>query len=133
MFEDKGYSLAIHYRLVPERELEVVEQVFHVCRAYPAGTFEILTGKAVIEVKGLGFDKGTAVRRLMKHRPFSGRIPIFIGDDTTDEAAFAVMPDFEGVAISVGRKVPGIAGRFQSPADVRRWLERLALEPAPVA
>ena len=53
-------------------------------------------------------------------------MPIFIGDDTTDEAAFAVLPDFDGLAISVGRKVPGVAGRFQAPKDVRLWLERLS-------
>src|SRR6185503_15095888 len=89
--EDKGYSFALHYRAIPECELEVVEQVFHACKPYPTDTFEILTGKAVIEVKARGFDKGVAVRRLMTHRPFAGRTPIFIGDDTTDEAAFAVM------------------------------------------
>ena len=44
----------------------------------------------------------------------------------TDEAAFAVVPEFRGLAISVGRKVPGVADRFQTPADVRRWLERLS-------
>lgn len=127
-FEDKGYSLAVHYRLAIEHEIDVVEQVFHVCKAYPIDSYEILTGKAVIEVKARGFDKGTAVRRLMTYPPFTGRTPIFIGDDTTDEAAFAVMPDFDGIPISVGRKVPGIAGRFQSPVEVRRWLERLSNE-----
>jgi len=132
-YEDKGYSLAIHYRLALEHEIDVVEEVFRVCKTYPIESYEILTGKAVIEVKARGFDKGTAVRRLMSYPPFLGRTPIFIGDDTTDEAAFAVMPEFDGVPIAVGRKVPGIAGRFQSPAEVRRWLERLVNETAPVA
>ena len=60
----------------------------------------------------------------------TGRFVIFIGDDTTDEAAFAVMPEFDGLAISVGRKVPGVSGRFQTPQDVRQWLERLVSEMA---
>jgi trehalose 6-phosphate phosphatase len=125
--EDKGYSLALHYRLVLEQKgLEVVDAVFRICKNYPPESYELLTGKAVIEVKSVGFNKGTAVRELMGYPPFAGRAPIFIGDDTTDEAAFAVVPEFDGLAISVGRKVPGIDGRFQSPSDVRLWLDRLS-------
>jgi trehalose 6-phosphate phosphatase len=128
--EDKSYSLALHYRQALEHELDVVNEVFRVCRRYQPGSFELLTGKAVIEVKAAGYSKGTAVRELMKHRPFAGRFPIFIGDDITDEAAFAVMPEFNGVAISVGRKVPGILGVFHSPGEVRQWLESLSNEVA---
>lgn len=124
--EDKGYSLALHYRLALDRGLNVVDDVFRVCKAYPADSFELLTGKAVIEVKSVGFNKGSAVRELMTHPPFAGRAPIFIGDDVTDEAAFEVMPEFDGFAISVGRKVPGVNAVFPTPTDVRRWLERIA-------
>jgi trehalose 6-phosphate phosphatase len=122
--EDKGYSYALHYRKVPGQGLGVVHDVKHVCAAN--ASIELLAGKAVIEVKAKGFNKGTAVRALMAHPPFRGRLPIFVGDDRTDEAAFAVMPEFRGQAISVGRKVVGVADRFETPADVRRWLERLA-------
>jgi trehalose 6-phosphate phosphatase len=123
--EDKGYSVALHYRLALEHEIDVVNDVFRLCKQYQPASFELLTGKAVIEVKAVGYSKGTAVRELMKHPPFAGRIPIFIGDDITDEAAFAVMPEFRGVAISVGRRVPGILGAFRSPSEVRQWLETL--------
>ena len=126
--EDKGYSLALHYRLALEQGLDVVDGAFRICKQFPPESFELLTGKAVIEVKSPGFSKGTAVRELMTHPPFAGRTPIFIGDDTTDEAAFAVMPEFDGLAISVGRKVPGVDGRFQSPGDVRQWLARISQE-----
>lgn len=124
--EDKGYSLALHYRLALDQGLNVVDDVFRVCKAYPPDTFELLTGKAVIEVKSVGFNKGTAVRELMTYPPFAGRVPIFVGDDTTDEAAFEVLPEFKGFAISVGREVPGVNAVFKTPADVRRWLERIA-------
>jgi trehalose 6-phosphate phosphatase len=124
--EDKGYSLALHYRLVLEQGLEVVDEVYRICKAYPSGSFDIIPGKAVIEVKSVGFDKGTAVRELMTYPPFAGRMPIFVGDDTTDEAAFAVMPAFHGIAISVGRKVPGVIRRLEGPDDVRQWLERIS-------
>lgn len=124
--EDKGYSLALHYRLALEQGLNVVDDVFRVCKTYPPDSFELLTGKAVIEVKSVGFNKGSAVRELMTYRPFTGRAPIFIGDDTTDEAAFEVVPEFNGFAISVGRKVPGVNAVFQTPSDVRHWLDRIS-------
>ena len=127
--EDKGYSIALHYRLVPDDlRPAVVEAVFRACKDFPAGPHEILPGKAVLEVKSLGFNKGTAVRELMARRPFAGRTPIFIGDDTTDETAFAAMPDYDGFAISVGRRVEGVSGYFPAPSDVRRWLKRIAAD-----
>ncbi len=129
-FEDKGYSVALHYRLALDQGLDVVDEVFRACKPFPPSSYELLTGKAVIEVKSPGFDKGTAVRELMTYPPFTGRMPVFIGDDTTDEAAFAVMPEFDGLAISVGRKVLGVSARFQTPHDVRQWLERLGTEVA---
>jgi trehalose 6-phosphate phosphatase len=86
---------------------------------------EFLFGKSVIDVKPKLFSKGTAVRELMTCEPFAGRTPIFIGDDTTDEAAFAVMPDLKGFAYSVGRLMTGTQGTFASPQDVRSWLARI--------
>jgi trehalose 6-phosphate phosphatase len=126
--EDKGYSLALHYRLAPERELDVVSEVFRLRKYFDPDAFELLTGKAVIEVKKPGYNKGTAVRELMKYPPFAGRVPVFIGDDTTDEAAFAVMPEFDGTAFTVGRRILGIDGMFQTPREVRRWLERISTD-----
>jgi trehalose 6-phosphate phosphatase len=123
--EDKGYSLAIHYRLAPEKRRAIEDAVEGICATVPAGTIEILPGKAVIEIKRLGVNKGTAIRELMTHAPFAGRRPVFVGDDTTDEHAFAVMPEFDGMAMSVGRIVPGAAKRFETPSDVRRWLEQI--------
>jgi trehalose 6-phosphate phosphatase len=124
--EDKGYSVALHYRSQPRAEARLRQAVGLSCQSQPPRSVELLAGKAVIEVKTAGFNKGTAVRELMSTPPFAGRIPIFIGDDVTDEHAFAVMPEYNGVAIAVGRKRPGIAARFQSPAEVRDWLDRIS-------
>jgi trehalose 6-phosphate phosphatase len=126
LVEDKGYSLALHYRLAPKQGLRLIHDVKHAYDAWGDRSIEMLTGKAVIEVKFAGFNKGTAVRMLMTYPPFAGRQPVFIGDDQTDEDAFAVMPEFKGHSISVGRKLPGIEEHFASPAEVRHWLTNLA-------
>ena len=125
LFEDKGYSLALHYRLVPERGRFLRAAVAAICAQVPAQELEVLDGACVIEIKHKGYSKGTAVRELMAHPPFAGRHPIFIGDDTTDQAAFAVMPQFRGIAISVRRRVTGVDFHFDTPSEVRAWLERI--------
>jgi trehalose 6-phosphate phosphatase len=124
--EDKGYSLALHYRLVPQSGVSVHAAVAAICADYPQYPLDVLAGKAVVEVKPSSFNKGTGIRELMKSAPFRGRRPIFIGDDVTDVAAFAVLPEFEGIGFSVGRELPGVAGFFETPSDVRAWLYRVA-------
>jgi trehalose 6-phosphate phosphatase len=126
VLEDKEYSLAIHYRLAPEKEEIVRAAVLAACEELAPFSAEVLPGKFVFEIKSSGFDKGTAVRWLMKRKPFAGRRPIFIGDDTTDEAALAVMPELNGVGISVGRRIEGVAHCFDTPHDVRQWLEQIS-------
>jgi trehalose 6-phosphate phosphatase len=116
----------LHYRLAPEREPQVREAVEQICAEPWDAPIEILPGKAVIEIKHAGFSKATGVRELMTHAPFAGRRPVFVGDDTTDETVFAILPELDGIGFSVGRQVVGLAGCFETPASVRAWLERLA-------
>jgi trehalose 6-phosphate phosphatase len=125
LVEDKGYSIAVHYRQVPHLGRDVRDEVSAICARFSSARLEILPGKSVVEVKQPSFNKGTAVRDLMQHAPFKGRTPIFIGDDVTDEAAFEVLPEFNGVGFSVGREVQGIAGMFEAPSDVRRWIAEM--------
>jgi len=87
---------------------------------------EVLLGKAMFEVKRPGINKGDGVRAVMAQAPFTGRVPVFIGDDTTDEAAFAVLGEFGGLGFSVGGPFDGVAGVFSSPEQVRLALRRLA-------
>ena len=124
--EDKGYAVAMHYRLVPEYAEEIWDAVGRACAVLLPKSVEILPGKSVIEVKGCSFDKGTGVREIMKLAPFAGKRPIFIGDDVTDQAAFAVIPEIGGVSFSVGREMEGTSGMFGAPQDVRDWLGTLA-------
>ena len=124
--EDKGYSLALHYRLVPDKDLAVHAAVAAICASLPTVPIELLPGKSMVEIKQTGFNKATAVRELMRGSPFAGRRPLFIGDDVTDQDVFAIMPEFNGIAISVGEKLRGVDHCFDRPEDVRRWLEQLS-------
>ena len=125
LLEDKGYSLALHYRLAPHAEKAIYAAVSLIRADLPNAPIEVLPGKCVCEIKHAGFTKATGVRELMTHEPFKGRRPFFIGDDVTDESVFAIMPDMDGVAFSVGRRAKGVAGHFDAPADVREFLAHL--------
>lgn len=128
LVEDKGYSLALHYRLAPELGPALHAAVIEVCGELPSGTVDVLPGKAVVEVKPARVNKALAVRELMKQKPFNNRHPIFIGDDITDEPVFSVIPQFGGLGFSVGRVVAGADGRFDRPEDVRAWLARIVAD-----
>ena len=125
LLEDKGYSLALHYRLAPHAERAIYEEVSVIRADLPNAPIEVLPGKCVCEIKHSGFNKASGVRELMTHEPFKGRRPLFVGDDVTDETVFALMPDMGGLAFSVGRRAKGVAGYFDDPGDVRAWLAHL--------
>jgi trehalose 6-phosphate phosphatase len=125
LLEDKGYSLALHYRLAPHAEKAIYAAVSLIRADLPDAPIEVLPGKQVCEIKHSGFTKASGVRELMTHPPFKGRKPFFIGDDVTDESVFAIMPDLDGIAFSVGRRAKGVAGHFDAPSDVREFLAHL--------
>lgn len=132
IIEDKGYSIALHYRLAPQFERTIYEAVSAIRSDLPGAPFEVLPGKSVCEIKPVGFTKATGVRELMKHAPFAGRLPLFIGDDVTDESVFEIMPSYKGVSFSVGRQAHGVDGHFGTPKDVRAWLAQLLNDHATV-
>src|SRR4029450_10375801 len=115
LLEDKGYSLALHYRLAPHAEKAIYAAVSLIRADLPDAPIEVLPGKQVCEIKHSGFTKASGGRELMAHPPFKGRKPFFIGDDVTDESVFAIMPDLDGIAFSVGRRARGGAGRLGGP------------------
>jgi trehalose 6-phosphate phosphatase len=125
-YEDKGYSVTLHFRRAPQEEPRIAAHVQTALAAFASENVEVLPGKMVLEVKRPGISKGAAVRALMRRDPFAGRTPVFIGDDVTDESVFAIMPELGGVNFSVGRQLPGVAHAFAAPAEVRRALADLA-------
>jgi trehalose 6-phosphate phosphatase len=125
ILENKGSSLAVHYRLAPQLEQILKTKIAAVIARVAVQDIEVMHGNAVIEIKSTKFNKGEAVQEMMRSPPFVHRKPVFVGDDTTDESVFKVLPMLGGVGYSVGRSVAGVSGIFDSPRDVRCWLVRL--------
>lgn len=129
LVEDKGASVALHYRFCADRRAELLAAIDALLVQQKDDSLMILPGHFVFEVKRKGYDKGTAVAALMETESFAGRVPVAIGDDVTDEAAFEIALARGGYAFSVGREVAGLSGYFETPGDVRRWLAQIAVTP----
>jgi trehalose 6-phosphate phosphatase len=121
LLEDKGSSLALHYRRAPERAGEVRAAVTAVAVGLGGG-FELQGGKSVLEIKCCGRDKGTAIEQFNREAPFAGRRPVFVGDDQTDEYGFAVVNRLGGESIKVGDGPSDAHWRLPDVAAVREWL-----------
>lgn len=127
LVEDKTIAIAVHFRQAPSAADRVREIVEAAVSAH-GGDLAIVPGKCVFEIKHAQFSKGTAVAEFMARAPWAGRRPLFVGDDVTDEAAFAVLPRWNGVGIAVGIARPGAIVGFATAAEVRGWLAGLARE-----
>jgi trehalose 6-phosphate phosphatase len=121
LLEDKGCSLALHFRLAPQLAGAAREAVAEALATLGAG-FEIQDGKMVFELKPGGRDKGKAIEEFMAEAPFAGRLPVFIGDDTTDEYGFAIVNRIGGHSIKVGPGPSSARWRLADAAAVREWL-----------
>jgi trehalose 6-phosphate phosphatase len=85
-------------------------------------------GKFVFEIRPAGFSKRGAVEAFMRLPPFAGRVPVFVGDDVTDEDGFAMVNALKGVSIRVGDSSPSQAQyRLANVAQVIQWLRALPL------
>lgn len=124
--ENKRSVIALHYRSVPERGREVLK-IAELVAGGLGSQFGVLLGKCVVEIRPRHLTKGAAMRRLMERAPFRDRIPIFAGDDTTDEDAFDVVNALGGISLRVGEQAPTAAKfRLASPEQLRGWLLEVA-------
>jgi trehalose 6-phosphate phosphatase len=128
LLEDKRSALALHYRLAPEARPVLLSAMEQHAQLFESEKVHILQGKAVIEARPMGIDKGTAVMELVRQKPFLGRAVLFGGDDTTDLDVFRILPRLGGTGFSVGQQFPGADHVFESPLEVRRWLTEMAAE-----
>jgi trehalose 6-phosphate phosphatase len=130
MFEDKGATLALHYRRAPELAAHVHRTLRAMLRATAVSAeWRLQPGKKILEIKPDGRDKGTAILEYMAERPFAGRLPVFVGDDLTDEYGFVAATHLGGWAVKVGRGPTRARFRLRDVAAVRNWLG--AVSPAP--
>jgi trehalose 6-phosphate phosphatase len=125
LLEEKGSSLALHYRadpsLAPLAEREMRSAVVAL-----GDDFELQSGKLVFEVKPSGKDKGTAIDEFMAEPPFAGRRPVFVGDDLTDELGFERVNRLGGDSVKVGPGPTRARWRLADADAVRRWLSGFA-------
>jgi trehalose 6-phosphate phosphatase len=126
LLEDKVYNLSLHYRLAPEARGALEAAMEKHAPIFAAENVAIQHGKAVIDAKPKGVDKGVGLRALMRQPPFRDRMPVFGGDDTTDMDVFHILPELGGHGFSVGRAFEGVDYEFGSPRAVRQWLAGLA-------
>jgi trehalose 6-phosphate phosphatase len=97
ILECKEGAIALHYRQRPELEAACIAAMEDAAAAAPGVILR--RGKMVVEAVGYPSDKGTAIAAFLTERPFLGRVPVFAGDDLTDEDGFALVNAREGIAI----------------------------------
>jgi trehalose 6-phosphate phosphatase len=124
LLEDKGRTIAVHFRMAPQAEAMVLEAMRAVA-AQLGSNYHIQGGNMMLEIKPRGFSKASAIKAFMHEPPFSGRTPVFVGDDLTDQDGFKSVEDQGGISIAVGDRVHGQC-RLENPAAVRAWLTRIS-------
>lgn len=122
--ERKSVAIAVHYRDVPQVETLVRDAVAALLR--DAEGLEALPGKMVVEIKPAGIDKGGAITSFMRAPPFANRVPLFAGDDQTDEAGFAMVRGMGGIGVLVGERESLASHAVPNPPALRSWLRRSA-------
>mgnify|MGYP006335338847 CR=1 FL=1 len=123
LLEAKPSGLALHYRSSPELATLCREQLAQALAESPAALeWELLDGHCVCELKQRAVSKGGAVRDYLSEAPFAGRVPVFVGDDVTDEDGIRAVQAAGGFGIRVG---PGDSQARYRVADsdaVAEWL-----------
>ena len=131
LLEDKGSSLALHFRREPRLAGLAFRAVRSACKSL-GPEFTVQEGKQVVELKPAGRDKGDAIFEFMAEAPFRGRTPVFVGDDATDEFGFAVVNRLGGHSIKVGPGPTTAFWRLHDVPAVLGWLSAGTPAPHPV-
>lgn len=121
VIEDKGLTLALHYRGAPQLE-DGLAALSQTAIDETSGAFQVQRGKMVFEIKPSGRDKGRAIEEFLDEPPFVGRMPVFVGDDVTDEYGFIAVNARGGVSIKVGDGATAASLRLPNVEAVHRWL-----------
>lgn len=120
-YEAKSHGAALHYRAAPQLEAEAIAFIERVAAEHGLA---VKRGKCVVELVPRGADKAAAVQAFMGEKAFRGALPIFVGDDATDEDGFRAVAELGGFGIVVGERPSAFARyRLATPAEVHEWLE----------
>src|SRR4030042_977450 len=126
LFEDKGPILSVHYRNVPQKFFTQVPQVVEAELQQWRDRWKMASGKMVLEIRpNINFNKGKAVKEILKTFPSLELLPIYLGDDQTDEDAFRVLKG-QGISVFIGPgSLPSAADFFlRNPKEVQEFLFR---------
>ena len=132
LVEHKGASLALHWRAAPQYSDAVTG--FARQRIDALAGYRLQPGDHVVEFVPDGADKGRAVERMMARAPFAGRVPVFVGDDLTDEFGFAAAHRAGGWSVLVGAREDSVATRgLEDVRAVHDWLQANAARGEAIA
>ncbi|MEP7184733.1 MAG: trehalose-phosphatase [Rhodanobacter sp.] len=124
--EDKEQVVALHCGK-DEGKLAALQVAARVLLPHLPG-YELQSGKQMLEFKPTGMNKGQAVRELLRHSPFAGCKPVYLGDDLTDEHAFIRINSARGISVRVGGREPTRAHyTVAGPEAVESWLHHVLL------
>lgn len=121
--ERKAGAVTLHYRDAPEREAAVRALIEEVAQGEG---LRAMHGLMVSEATLPGVDKGAALASFMAEPPFAGRIPVAIGDDTTDEDAFRAAQGMGGFGVRIGLTPTSAHYAFKDIDEFLEWLTRAA-------
>jgi len=120
--ERKNLALSLHYRQAPELEALCLQAMQDAVQR--SAGIELMHGKQVIDIKPAGVSKGMAIAAFMAEAPFAGRLPVFAGDDVTDEAGFEAVRRLGGHTIKVGPEPTLAEFRCADVQQLARWLQQ---------
>lgn len=127
LLEDKGMTMALHYRHAPQLRDGLARAMRNITASL-GEEFMLQEGKFVFELKPSGRDKGTAIVEFTREAPFAGRLPVFVGDDLTDEHGFVAVNALGGHSIKVGTGESRARWRLPDTTAVLDWLQKYAVE-----
>jgi trehalose 6-phosphate phosphatase len=125
LIEDKGCSVAIHWRLAPQ-ERDFALATAHAAVEALGADYRVQHGKAVAEILPSAAGKGKVIERFLQHAAYHGRRPVFVGDDLTDENGFKAVRAHGGLAVRIGPGETIAQARLGTPADLRHSLSTWA-------
>jgi trehalose 6-phosphate phosphatase len=130
LVEDKGITIALHWRNAPVAEEPLHEFASSALIDLPG--YCLQPGHDVLELRPDGHDKGDAIAALLQTDTFRDRMPVFVGDDLTDEHGFDAVNARHGITVLVGSRAQSAAmHRLRDPTAVRAWLHESALRLTP--